>query len=125
MDAMEDKLVVPQRFKNLLYGLIGIGIISLAVGFVLDPHRAWANYLLNNYYFVSLAIGLLSLEQSSTLRRQAGRRHLSEFLKLWRRIFRLRQSSSYCCISECTPFFIGRTKELPKRISCWHTRPPI
>jgi len=54
---MEDKLIVPQKFKNILYALIGIGIISMAVGFVMNPERAWANYLLNNYYFVSLAIG--------------------------------------------------------------------
>jgi hypothetical protein len=40
-----------------LYGLIGIGVISMVAGFILDPHRAWANYLLNNYYFVSIAIG--------------------------------------------------------------------
>ncbi len=57
MDTMNDKLIVPQKFKNLLFGMIGIGVISMAAGFVLDPQRAWANYLLNNYYFVSLAIG--------------------------------------------------------------------
>ena len=57
MDNMEDRLIVPQKFKNLLYGLIGIGVISMVAGFILDPHRAWANYLLNNYYFVSIAIG--------------------------------------------------------------------
>ncbi len=57
MNNMEDRLIVPQKFKNLLYGLIGIGIISLVAGFITNPDRAWANYLLNNYYFVSLAIG--------------------------------------------------------------------
>lgn len=57
MNSMEDKLVVQNKFKYLMYGLIGIGVISLAVGFITDPQRAWANYLLNNYYFVSLAIG--------------------------------------------------------------------
>lgn len=57
MDNMEDRLIVPQKFKNLLYGLIAIGVISMVAGFILNPHRAWANYLLNNYYFVSLAIG--------------------------------------------------------------------
>jgi len=54
---LEDRLIIPQKFKTLLYGLIGIGVISMVAGFVLDPHRAWANYLLNNYYFVSIAIG--------------------------------------------------------------------
>jgi hypothetical protein len=57
MDSMIDKLVVQKNFKYLMFAFIGIGIISLAAGFILDPDRAWANYLLNNYYFVSLAIG--------------------------------------------------------------------
>ena len=54
---MEDKLVVQKKFKYLIYGMIGVGVISLVAGFILDPERAWANYLLNNYYFVSIAIG--------------------------------------------------------------------
>lgn len=54
---MEDRLIVPPKFKYLMFGLIGIGILSMIVGFVTNPDRAWANYLLNNYYFVSLAIG--------------------------------------------------------------------
>jgi len=54
---MEDRLIVPQKFKYLMFGLIGIGILSMIAGFVTNPDRAWANYLLNNYYFVSLAIG--------------------------------------------------------------------
>ena len=57
IDSMEERLIVQKNFKYLLFGLIGIGIISMAVGFITDPDRAWANYLLNNYYFVSLAIG--------------------------------------------------------------------
>ncbi len=57
MNSMEDRLIVQKNFKYLMFGLIGIGIISMVTGFILDPTRAWANYLLNNYYFVSLAIG--------------------------------------------------------------------
>src|ERR1035437_8160464 len=57
MDSTIDKLVIQKNFKYLMFAFIGIGIISLAAGFMLDPDRAWANYLLNNYYFVSLAIG--------------------------------------------------------------------
>ena len=57
MNNMEDRLIVPQKFKYLMFGLIGIGILSMIAGFVTNPDRAWANYLLNNYYFVSLAIG--------------------------------------------------------------------
>jgi hypothetical protein len=57
MDQSNDQLIVQKNFKYLMVAFIGIGLISLAAGFMLDPERAWANYLLNNYYFVSLAIG--------------------------------------------------------------------
>lgn len=54
---MEDRLIVQKNFKYLLFGLILIGVLSMVIGFMMDPERAWANYLLNNYYFVSLAVG--------------------------------------------------------------------
>jgi len=54
---MEERLVISNKFKILSYALIAIGVISFALGFVFDAERTWANYLLNNYYFVSLAIG--------------------------------------------------------------------
>ena len=54
---MKDQLTVSGKFKTITYILIGIGVVSLILGFVFDSKRAWANYLLNNYYFLSLAIG--------------------------------------------------------------------
>ncbi len=54
---MEEKLVISNKFKMLTYALIAIGVISFALGFIFDAKRTWANYLLNNYYFISLAIG--------------------------------------------------------------------
>lgn len=54
---MEEKFVIPQKFRLLTFALIAIGVISFVVGLLVDPTRAWANYLLNNFYFVSLAIG--------------------------------------------------------------------
>src|SRR5680860_1845218 len=54
---MEEKLIISKNFKLLTYALIGIGVISFALGFAFDAKRTWANYLLNNYYFLSLAIG--------------------------------------------------------------------
>ena len=54
---MEDRLTLSNKFKILTYVLIGVGVVSFALGFVFDAERTWANYLLNNYYFVSLAIG--------------------------------------------------------------------
>ena len=54
---MEEKFVAPQKLKYLTYALIAVGVISLVAAFILDPVRAWANYLLNNFYFISIAIG--------------------------------------------------------------------
>ncbi len=54
---MEEKLVVSTRFKQITYILIAIGVVSFVLGFLFDAKRTWANYLLNNYYFLSLAIG--------------------------------------------------------------------
>lgn len=54
---MEEKFIVPQKIKLLSIGLIVIGVIAFVVGLITDPTRAWANYLLNNFYFISIAIG--------------------------------------------------------------------
>ena len=54
---MEDQLIVSKKFKTTAYILIAIGVVSFALGFAFDAKRTWANYLLNNYYFLSLAIG--------------------------------------------------------------------
>jgi len=54
---MENQLILSQKFKLFTYILIGIGVISFALGFIFDAKRTWANYVLNNYYFLSLAIG--------------------------------------------------------------------
>ncbi len=54
---MKDQITISKNFKLLTYILIGIGVVSFALGFVFDAKRTWANYLLNNYYFLSIAIG--------------------------------------------------------------------
>lgn len=54
---MEERFEVSNKFKLLTYVLMAIGVLSFALGFIFDAERAWANYLLNNYYFVSLAVG--------------------------------------------------------------------
>jgi hypothetical protein len=54
---MEDKLKIAPWFKTLCYVLMALGIASLAYGFIRDPWQAWANYLLNNMYFLALAVG--------------------------------------------------------------------
>jgi hypothetical protein len=36
---------------------MALGVIGLVYGFLTDTQRTWANLLMNNYYFLSLAIG--------------------------------------------------------------------
>jgi len=54
---MRDKLIVAPWFNILCYVLIATGVIVSAIGFMNSPEQTWANYLLNNYYFLALAIG--------------------------------------------------------------------
>ena len=54
---MDKALILSTKFKAVCFGLIGIGIIAFAYGFITEPSRAYANLLINNYYFIALAIG--------------------------------------------------------------------
>jgi hypothetical protein len=62
--AKNEKLhIMKEVFKpsitfRIIAGLfILVGMASFAWGFYTDPQRTWANYLLNNYYFLSLSLG--------------------------------------------------------------------
>ncbi len=54
---METKFILNQRYKIICFGLIVIGAAAFIYGFLTNPSQTWANLLLNNYYFLSLAIG--------------------------------------------------------------------
>ena len=54
---MEEKFTFSSKLKYFSFALMAIGIIALAIAFMGDPQRAWADLLLNNFYFLSLAIG--------------------------------------------------------------------
>ncbi|GAB1454215.1 membrane protein [Draconibacterium sp.] len=54
---MKDQITISKNFKLITYVLIGIGVVAFVLGFIFDAKRTWANYLLNNYYFLSIAIG--------------------------------------------------------------------
>lgn len=45
-----------KRNKTLAFILIGIGLISIVYGFISNPHRAWANLLLSNFYLMAIAL---------------------------------------------------------------------
>jgi len=55
--TMDKQLVISKRFNYLTYTLMGIGLVTIIAGFFVNPVKTWANYLMNNYYFLSLAIG--------------------------------------------------------------------
>ncbi len=55
---MDKKVQLSGKFKIAMIILIVIGLISVTIGFFAeDTKRVWANLLLNNYYFMSVAIG--------------------------------------------------------------------
>jgi hypothetical protein len=54
---MKDKVNLSAGFRVLAGTLIIIGLLAFIYGFIHDSGRTWANYLLNNYYFLLLALG--------------------------------------------------------------------
>lgn len=47
----------PQKLKIIGAVMLLIGIAALVAGFMSDPSRTWSNILLNNIYFLTIAIG--------------------------------------------------------------------
>lgn len=47
----------PARIRNLLLVFIGIGVATFIVALMKDPTRAWASFVQNHFYFMSIAIG--------------------------------------------------------------------
>lgn len=54
---MEERFKFPNLLKYISFALMAIGVAAFAYGFFTDGKRTWANYLLNNYYFLSLSVG--------------------------------------------------------------------
>jgi hypothetical protein len=54
---MEERLKLPRLYILATVVMMLIGITALLIAFAGNPTRAWANYLVNNVYFVSLAVG--------------------------------------------------------------------
>lgn len=53
----DKKLTLSRGFSYFCLALVIIGVITLIAGFISNPVKTWANYLMNNYYFLTLAIG--------------------------------------------------------------------
>lgn len=54
---MEDQTKLSRTFRIITLTLIIIGACTFLFGVLTDPERTWANYLIVNYYFLSLAMG--------------------------------------------------------------------
>src|SRR5579872_1563048 len=59
MSSIKEHFVIPARYKQWTLGLIGVGVISLIVGFILygthdQGTRFWATLLQNSVYFLLL-----------------------------------------------------------------------
>ena len=70
---MKDQIHLSRTFKLGTGILIGVGLVTFIAGFITDPDRTWANYLLNNYYFLMLALGAAFLAEGR-VRQVAGAR---------------------------------------------------
>jgi hypothetical protein len=55
--VMKENLKLSSAFKVVAGIMIGFGLLASVYGFYQDPVRTWANYLVNNYYFLSVAMG--------------------------------------------------------------------
>jgi hypothetical protein len=55
--VMKEQLTVSRNFKIITLILIAIGAGTIVYGLFTDRQTTWANYLIVNYYYFSLAIG--------------------------------------------------------------------
>lgn len=54
---MKEQLIVSRSFKIVTLTLISVGVFTFIFGIISHPQLTWANYLIVNYYFLSLAMG--------------------------------------------------------------------
>ncbi len=56
---MEERIKLSRRYIAGTLIMIAVGVAAVILAFATDAQRGWANFLLNNVYFVSLAAGAL------------------------------------------------------------------
>lgn len=54
---MKEQITVSRNFKIITFTLMAIGLAVFILGLFTDSKLTWANYLIVNYYFLSLALG--------------------------------------------------------------------
>lgn len=55
------KFTPPHQTLKMCKILVGIGVVSLAVGLIFTPQRLWAAVLMNSFYLLGLALGAMFL----------------------------------------------------------------
>ncbi|MFW6327592.1 MAG: hypothetical protein ACOC2F_04700 [Bacteroidota bacterium] len=56
-NSMEERIKIPKAFILVCFIFILAGVAGFIHGFGDDAERTWANFLLNNYYFLSISLG--------------------------------------------------------------------
>jgi NNP family nitrate/nitrite transporter-like MFS transporter len=56
---MSDKKFITGREQKLLFVMLGIGVIGFAAGLYTNDPRLWPSFLLNAFFFLTLALGAL------------------------------------------------------------------
>ena len=56
---MEERIKISRTYILACLLMVVVGLVAIIAAFRGDPTRGWANLLLNNVYFVSLAAGAL------------------------------------------------------------------
>ena len=54
---MKENIIVSRNFKLVTLILTAIGVGTFIFGLLSNPQLTWANYLVVNYYFLSLSMG--------------------------------------------------------------------
>ncbi|MCH7658546.1 MAG: hypothetical protein IIB05_09555 [Bacteroidetes bacterium] len=54
---MDENYSVSPTFKFIILGIVFVGIITIGLGLYINPEKTWANFLLSNYYFISIIVG--------------------------------------------------------------------
>lgn len=54
---MKEHIKIPLTFRIITLILIAVGALTFLFGILSDSLRTWANYLIVNYYFLSLSLG--------------------------------------------------------------------
>jgi hypothetical protein len=57
LELVLKKSVLSKKLQLLIYALLGLGVLSFALGFMTNPQRLWSSYLVSFFYFSSLGLG--------------------------------------------------------------------